>query len=141
MENFGQSMLWFWTAYVVVTLIGCLHCVFNIYVLHMRPMDEHGMGEAYEKTKPWHPLYNLLLYPVAGWLYMRGLPDPTWRAALWTGLLWTGICIVFDLVAWVLVKHPWTLSFKEFYVRYQPWISMIYAIIFIAPLIGFLFIR
>lgn len=141
MENFGQSMLWFWTAYVVVTLIGCLHCIFNIYVLHMQPMDEHGMGEAYEKTKPWHPLYNLLLYPVAGWLYMRELPDPTWRDALWTGLLWTGICIVFDLVAWVLVKHPWTLSFKEFYVRYQPWISMIYAIIFIAPLIGFLFIR
>lgn len=130
-------MLWFWTAYVVITLIGCMHCVFNIYVLHMRPMDEHGMGEAYEKTKPWHPLYNLLLYPVAGWLYMRGLPDPTWQAALWTGLLWTAICIVFDLVAWVLVKHPWTLSFKEFYVRYQPWISMIYVIIFLAPLIGY----
>lgn len=141
MENFGQSMLWFWTAYVVVTLIGCMHCIFNIYVLHMQPMDEHGMGEAYEKTKPWHPLYNLLLYPVAGWLYMRGLPDPTWRAALWTGLLWAGICIVFDLVAWVLVKHPWTLSFKEFYVRYQPWISMIYVIIFAAPPVGFLFIR
>ncbi|MDE6106404.1 MAG: hypothetical protein K2F84_04850 [Bacteroidales bacterium] len=141
MENFGLSMLWFWAAYVVVTFIGCMHCIFNIYVLHMRPMDEHGMGEAYEKTKPWHPLYNLLLYPVAGWLYMRGLPDPTWQAALWTGLLWAGICIVFDFVAWVLVKHPWTLSFKEFYVRYQPWISMIYVIIFIAPLMGYWFVK
>lgn len=103
----------------------------------MKPMDEHGMGEAYEKTKPWHPLYNLFLYPLAGWLYMRSLAEPTWQAALWTGVLWTGICIVFDLVAWVLIKHPWRLSFKEFYVRYQPWISLIYIIIFAAPLAGY----
>lgn len=47
-------MLWFWAAYVAATVVGVLHCVFNIYVLHMKPMDEHGMGEAYEKTKPWH---------------------------------------------------------------------------------------
>lgn len=137
MENFGISMLCFWGAYCIVTLIGMLHCIFNIYVLHMRPMDENGMGEAYEKTKPWHPLYNLLLYPLAGWLYMRSLPEPTLQEALHTGLLWGGLCIVFDLIAWVLVRHPWRLSFKEFYVHYQPWISLVYVIIFAAPLIGF----
>ena len=25
--------------------------MFNIYVLKMKPMDAHGMGEGYEKTK------------------------------------------------------------------------------------------
>ena len=46
MQNFSMSMLWFWIAYVCVTVIGILHTVFNIYVLHMKPMDSKGMGEA-----------------------------------------------------------------------------------------------
>ena len=55
MQNFGFSMLWFWIAYIIVTLIGILFTIFNIYVLHMKPMDKESMGEGYEKTKPWHP--------------------------------------------------------------------------------------
>lgn len=70
-------------------------------------MDENGMGEGYEKTKPWHPLYNIIL---------------------------------FSLFGWVLIKHPWSLSFKEFYVDYQPWITLIYLAIFAGPVVGYLFI-
>ena len=33
MQDFGKSMLWFWVAYFVVTLIGILHTIFNIVVL------------------------------------------------------------------------------------------------------------
>ena len=54
MKNFGMSMLWFWVAYAAVTILGIAHTVFNIYVLHMKPMDGTSMGEGYEKTKPWH---------------------------------------------------------------------------------------
>ena len=61
MENFGVSMLWYWIAYFIVTSIGVLHTIFNIVVLHMKSMkDSPGMGEGYEKTKPWHPLYNII---------------------------------------------------------------------------------
>ena len=137
MQNFGMSMVWFWVCYTAVTCIGILHCVFNIYVLKMKPMDAHGMGEGYEKTKPWHPLYNIVLFPIFGWLYMRGLAEPGIAEALITGAIWAAICIVFDLVAWVLIPHPWRLSFKEFYVNYQPHITLIYVIIFWAPVIGY----
>ena len=68
---------------------------------------------------------------------MRGLESPTLIDALVTGAIWAGICIVFDLVGWVLVKHPWSLSFREFYVDYQPWITLIYFAIFLGPLVGF----
>ena len=51
MQNFGMSMLWFWLAYVCVTGIGILHTVFNIYVLHMKPMDSKGMGGSYEQSE------------------------------------------------------------------------------------------
>ena len=49
MQNFGLSMLWFWASYIIVTIIGILHTVFNICVLHMKPMDDKSMGEGYEK--------------------------------------------------------------------------------------------
>ena len=133
-----MSMLWFWVAYAAVTILGIAHTVFNIYVLHMKPMDGTSMGEGYEKTKPWHPLYNIILFGLFGWLYMRGVADPSLYDALITGAIWAGICIVFDVFGWVIIKHPWSLSFKEFYIDYQPWISLIYVAIFLGPVIGFI---
>ena len=140
MQNFGRSMVMFWSAYLIVTCIGILHTVFNIYVLHMKPMDENGMGEGYEKTKPWHPLYNIVVFTLFGFLYLKGLVVPTMQEALLTGGLWAGICIVFDVFGWVLIKHPWSLRFKEFYIDYQPWISLIYLMIFLGPVVGYLFV-
>ena len=139
MQNFGISMLWFWISYVIVTLIGVGHTIFNILVLHMKSMkDGPGMGEGYEKTKPWHPLYNIILFSLFGYLYMHGLAVPTMVEAVITGAIWTGICIVFDLFGRVIIKHPWSLSFKEFYVDYQPWITLIYIAIFLGPIVGFI---
>ena len=140
MENFGYSMLYFWLSYIVVTLIGIRHTIFNIYVLHMSPMDDKGMGEGYEKTKPWHPLYNIVLFSLFGWMYLQTLSAPTLTDALLTGLIWAGICIVFDVFGWVLIKHPWSLSFREFYIDYQPWITLIYLAIFLGPVIAYILI-
>ena len=93
MQDFGMSMLWFWVAYFVVTFIGILHTIFNIIVLKYSSMKEGpGMGEGYEKTKPWHPLYNIIFFSLFGWLYMRALPDPTLTEALTTGAIWVFIC-------------------------------------------------
>ncbi|MBQ8395204.1 MAG: hypothetical protein IJX49_06485 [Clostridia bacterium] len=140
MRNFGRSMLCFWVCYAIVTLVGILHTIFNIYVLKMKPMDEHSMGEGYEKTKPWHPLYNIVLFSLFAWIYMKGLYKPTMADALLTGGIWAGICIVFDVFGWVIIKHPWSLSFKGFYLDYQPWITLVYLAIFISPIIGYLFV-
>lgn len=133
-----MSMLCFWICYALVTAVGILHTVFNIYVLHLKPMDDRSMGEAYEKTKPWHPLYNIVLFSVFGFIYMRSLNAPTLHESLITGAIWSAICILFDLFGWVMVKHPWSLTFREFYIDYQPWITFIYLAIFAGPLVGFL---
>ena len=137
MQDFGLSMLWFWIAYIIVTLIGILHTIFNIYVLHMKPMDKESIGEGYEKTKPWHPLYNIVIFTVFGLIDMNGLSNPTIVEAFITGAIWVSICIVFDILGWVIIKHPWSLTFKQFYVEYQPWITLIYIAIFIGPILGF----
>lgn len=138
MQDFGLSMLCFWAAYIAVTLVGIGHTVLNIYVLKMSPMDETGMGEGYEKTKPWHPLYNILLFSTAGLIYMGSVPSPSFGEAALTGLIWAAVCAVFDVFGWVIIKHPWSLTFRQFYIEYQPWISLIYIAIFSGPVAGWL---
>lgn len=70
---------------------------------------------------------------------MNRLVEPTLTESLIMGAIWVGICIIFDLFGWVLIKHPWSLSFKEFYVDYQPWFTLIYLAIFAGPVVEYLF--
>ncbi len=142
LPNFGISMLCYWLAYAIVTLIGVLHTIFNITVLHMKSMkDGPGMGEGYEKTKPWHPLYNIIIFPIFAWLYLNSLASITLNEVALTAAVWLSITLVVDLVGWVIIKHPWSLTFKEFYVDYQPWITLIYLTIFASPFIAYLILQ
>ncbi|MCI6608592.1 MAG: hypothetical protein MSF04_03030, partial [Bacilli bacterium] len=70
--------------------------------------------------------------------YMNGLSNPTIAEAFITGAIWVSICIVFDIFGWVIIKHPWSLTFKQFYIEYQPWITLIYIAILIGPILGIL---
>ncbi|WP_288274850.1 hypothetical protein [uncultured Streptococcus sp.] len=133
-------MLWYWLAYVVVTFIfGVGHTVFNIVVLKMSSMaDGPGMGEGYEATKPWHPLYNILIFPIAAYMYLSTLPIVTLHEVIVTSIVWGTLTIIVDVVGWVIIKHPWSLTFKEFYIDYQPWITLIYLAIYISPFLVYM---
>jgi len=140
MQEFGLSMLWYWLAYVVVTFIfGVGHTVFNIVALKMSSMaDGPGMGEGYEATKPWHPLYNILIFPIAAYMYLSTLPIVTLHEVIVTSTVWETLTIIVDVVGWVIIKHPWSLTFKEFYIDYQPWITLIYLAIYISPFLAYM---
>lgn len=138
MDNLLLSILFYLAAYIVVTMIGVVHTVFNIKVKHYKSMkDSPGMGEAYEKTKPFHPLYNLVIFPLFAWLYFLTVGNLTLESAAITSLLWGTITLIIDLIGWVLIKHPWSLSFKEFYLDYQPWITLTYLIIYLSPFLTY----
>lgn len=140
--NYGMLLLWLLIGYVIVTWIGVGHTVFNVKVLNMKSMKESaGLGEAYEKTKPWHPLYNIIIFPIFGYLYMSGLSEVSLQTALVAGAIWAVVSILIDLIGWVLIPHPLRLTFKQFYIEYQPWITLIYIAIFLGPVIGYLFAR
>lgn len=141
-KDISMSLLWYLISYVVVTWVGIGHTIFNILVLGMGSMAEGpGLGQGYEMTKPWHPLYNIILFTIFGFLYLRKVKKPTLKNAMTTGALWSGISIVIDLVSWVLIPHPWSLTFKQFYVEYQPWIALVYIAMFVAPMIACFFTK
>jgi len=150
--NWKISMLWFWAAYFVVTLVGVGHTCFNWLVLKIgvnavQVKNTYEVSEydilAYAATVPFHPLYNIILWPLFAYLYYK-MAKPMknyWETALNLGLSWTIITIIFDLVAWVLIHHPWAMTWKEMYLDYQPWLMLIYISIFISPFIGMVFYK
>lgn len=95
-------MLFYFIAYVIVTWIGILHTIFNIKVLKMKSMKESpGMGEGYERTKPWHPLYNIIIFPICSYYHLRVFEKNLLENAIQTSLIWGSVTIVIDLIGWV----------------------------------------
>ena len=144
--NIGLSMLWFWVAYIVVTLVGILHTCFNWLVLKIendknKPIKSMYDIVPYAKTLPFHPLYNIIVWPIFSYIYFNMInPERLWLDALIIAITWCLVTIIVDVFAWVLIKHPWSMTWKEMYVDYQPWLSLIYLSIFVSPFIGALFI-
>ena len=134
--NWKISMLWFWVSYIVGFSIVTVH---TICIIFMGSLDSYF--PAYIKSLPFHPLYCLIIWPLFAFLYYRmAKPEKKqWKTALFLGLSWSLLIIVFDLISWIIIPHPYVLTLKEFYIDSQPWITMAYLVIFISPFIGMVF--
>jgi hypothetical protein len=134
------TAIWYFiAAYWVVTVLGILLTVAFAAIFKPPSPQELGVpfsqAPAYLMTLPYHPLLNLFWLPFA-WMYLRNFTtDTRRREALELGAFWAILCILIDLVGWILIPHPWAMTFKEFYVDYQPWITLIYMVIFVSPII------
>ena len=78
------------------------------------------------------------MWAVFGWLYLRcSTPNlERQKEALRLGFFWLLATAVIDLFGWVLLPHSWHMTLDQFYVGYQPWISLIYLVIFISPILA-----
>lgn len=136
-----RTAIWYFVlAYWIVTVLGILLTV--VFATIFKPPSPQELGvsfsqaPAYLMTLPYHPLLNLFWLPFA-WMYLRNFTsDARGREALKLGTFWAVICIFIDLIGWILIPHPWAMTFKEFYVDYQPWITLIYLVIFLSPIVA-----
>lgn len=133
-----KATWYFLFAYWIVTILGILLTI--VFAAIFQPLSAQELNvpfsqaPAYLMTIPYHPLLNLFWLPFA-WMYLRGFAiDTRQREALKLGTFWVIICILIDLVGWILIPHPWAMTFREFYVDYQPWITLIYLVIFASPI-------
>jgi hypothetical protein len=135
----GPALLLFLAAYGIITVLGILLTL--LFAVAFDPPTPEALGvpvtqaPAYVMTIPYHVLLNLPIWLLFGWLYLRRLPPAVDQRAeaVRLGAFWAVICIGIDLIGWVLIPHPWAMTFREFYVDYQPWITLIYLVVFIAP--------
>jgi hypothetical protein len=138
LQNLRKGTGYFLVAYWIVTLLGILLTV--LFAVVFQPPTPQDLGvpvtqaPAYLMTLPYHPLLNLVVWPFFAWFYLRQVTaENRKKEALRLGVFWAAITIVIDLIGWILIPHPWAMAVKEFYVDYQPWITMIYLIILFTP--------
>jgi len=84
-------------------------------------------------------LIMLIVWPVFAWLYFRKRKNENYsmelKETLQLSSFWLTGAILVDFIGFVMIKHPYSLTAFEFYVVYQPWISLIYISIFLSPYI------
>jgi hypothetical protein len=142
----GKAALYLFLAYWIVTILGFLLTL--LFAVLRNPPSPAELGvtasqsPAYLMTIPYHPLLNLLGWIPFAWLYLRDISQEHRKTeAIRLGAFWMIIAIVVDLIGWVLIPHPWAMTFRQMYVDYQPWISLIYLIIFGSPLMALSFLK
>lgn len=135
------ALAYFLVAYVLVTVLAAGLTIAYGTVYNLPEPDQLGVGllqaPAFVATVPYHALIMLVVWPVFAWLYFRRRRPAsreqearqTWRL----GSLWLVAAMVVDYVGFVLVKNPWSMTTRELYVDYQPWISLIYLSILVSP--------
>lgn len=136
-DHFGWVILWLVVAYSVVTLVGLIHVIILSRVFGVPGYKEAGVpfmkSPAYVKTKPYQPIYNIILFPIFIWICLQGFGTANTVHALYQiAITWTIVSIMIDFISWIVIPHPFRFTLKEFYIDYQPWISLIYLSIFVS---------
>jgi hypothetical protein len=138
-----RALIYFLVAYVVVTILATATSVLYGIAYHSPQPAELGVSllkaPSFTATVPYHVLIMLLVWPTFAWVYFRKRQPQKRRGelkeALRLSFFWLAAAMIVDFVCFVLIKHSWSFTPYEFYVEYQPWISLIYISIFLSPLI------
>jgi hypothetical protein len=135
------ALIYFLVAYVVVTVLAA-GLTLTYGAINSSP-DPHELGigmleaPAFVATVPYHVLIMLLMWPLFAWLYFRkrrpANAQEESKQTLLLAFLWLISAMVVDFVGFVLIKNPWSMTTRELYVDYQPWITLIYVSIFLSP--------
>jgi hypothetical protein len=140
--NVRSATGYFISAYVIVTILAYL-ASYLVSVFIKLPPDLPG-GNMFDspefvKSVPYHLLINLLVWTAFSYMYFRNNQKRGFNttAPIYLALFWLLAAMLTDLVFFVLIPSPVALSFHQFYVEYQPWISITYLIVFISPLLSY----
>lgn len=138
-----MSFLWMLLAYTVATLVVFIHMLISNKFFGVQNAKQSGTAflksPVYVKSRPYQVLYNVLIFPIFLWLYSKGIDtDNIKEFMLNTVIQWTILSIIIDYISWVLIPHKFRLTHKEFYIDYQPYITLIYVAIFVSHyIVGF----
>jgi hypothetical protein len=143
-----RALILFLIAYIIVTVLAA--ATTETYgIIYKMPPPLPGMSvlqaPSFVATVPYHVLIMLIVWPIFAWIYFKKpkqqnssqQSQETWHLSF----LWLWAAIIVDLIGFVLIKNPYSLTPHEFYVLYQPWISLIYVSIFLGPLIRLWLLR
>ncbi|WP_319560752.1 hypothetical protein [Marispirochaeta sp.] len=143
--NLKHAIVNFLLAYIVVTVL-CYGSTIIVGILLGLPFGEElGVGAledpAFLLTVPYHIIINALTWMGFGYLYLKktGSHETSLLGAFSIGALWLAIALVIDVFAFVLIKSPYSMTAREFYIDYQPWITLTYLTVIGGPVAAYPF--
>jgi hypothetical protein len=138
--NVRSATGYFISAYVIVTILAYLASYLVSIFVQLPPQPPGGNmfdSPEFVKSVPYHLVINLIVWTLFSYMYYRtNLKRGLNTAPVYLGLYWLLAAMLTDLIFFVLIPSPVALSFHQFYVEYQPWISITYGIVFISPLLS-----
>jgi hypothetical protein len=140
--NPTRALVLFFIAYIIVTILASATTETYAYVFNSPP-PAPGItvlkSAAFVATVPYHVLIMLVIWPLFAWWYFkRSRSKNATEQRIETrqlALCWLVAAIMVDFIGFVWIKNPLSLTPHEFYIDYQPWISLIYLAIFLSPFI------
>lgn len=134
--RYRRALVTWLIAYVGIEIIGFAAGITIAAVQHTGSYahSTQGLPPSYILEEKFLPLANLAVWTALALVYfgrrrVSGRAEP-----LRLGALWLAVSLPADLVFFVLIKNPSSLSPHDFYVGQFPWIYLIYVAVFVSPL-------
>lgn len=143
-----RALAYFALAYILVNILAtAVSVTYSVIANAAQPAPGTSLfkAPAFEATVPYHVLIMVIVWPAFAWRYFRRRAiadrESMRKETIRLSFLWLVSALVTDFVLFVVPDFfvPYTYSFTpyDFYIDYQPWISLIYAAIYAGPWIHF----
>jgi hypothetical protein len=135
--RFSRAVLLFLLGYVLVTILAIALAMSVEAIMQPNHTGTMVLNPAYIFSQRFYPLLNLIVWIPMSWLYFKAPKgDSDLRSEAWTlGAFWLALALIVDLVGFVLIENPISLSPYDFYVGQFPWIYLIYLVILLSPIL------
>ena len=135
--RFLRAVLLFLLGYVLVTILAIALAMSVEVIMQPNHTGKMVLNPAYILSQRFYPLINLLVWIPISWIYFKApRGDSDLRSEAWTlGAFWLALALIVDLVGFVIIENPISLSPYDFYVGQFPWIYLIYAAILLSPIL------
>lgn len=135
--KYRRAILFFILAYIIVTILAYGSSYAAAAMYNLPSFQELGLtmfeDPAFVMTVPYHLLINLVIWTLFAWIYLRKSPG---KQSVSLGIFWLILAMIVDLIAFVLIKTPYSLTARQFYIDYQPWITITYILVLVSPLLA-----
>ena len=143
--DFRKAILNFVYAFVLVTILTFASSAVAALLFKLPSYKDLGISPfqdpSFLKMVPYRILINLLCWIFFSFLYLKAKKNEvkfiSLKEASYLGLLWLVLAMIADFISFVLIDSPMSFTPHQFYVENQPWITILYFIVLIAPLIAF----
>ncbi|WCM27396.1 hypothetical protein NDN01_00195 [Sphingomonas sp. QA11] len=123
-------------AYLLTNIVNSAVTLSYQAIVRLPSADEIGLSwlkdPAYQATVPWHALISFVIFVcTALWLNHHHAKASAWRV----GSAWALTAIVIDAIVYVgiLGSTRWGLPPSDYYIGNQPWITLTYLGLLLAP--------